>query len=139
VWTIQKSLVRLQAMPGPRGGSPQGLGHGSFFKWHARDNPEKSLSPKLALYDNIFMAESAGQSTADRLAPPPGKLIDCANNVMVWVGQGEFPATLPNRTVWDRAVAGWVGRHRANAGGKAACGRQAPPVLAGAQSSLARP
>jgi myo-inositol-hexaphosphate 3-phosphohydrolase len=146
VWTIQKSLVRLQAMPGPRGGDPGGLGHGSFFKWHSRDKPARSLSPKLALYDNIFMAESAGQSAADRLAPPPGKLVDCANNVMVWAGPGEFPATLPScftvtkdRSVWDRAVAEWVEWYRDNAGGKTACAQRTPPVLAGAQDPPARP
>jgi myo-inositol-hexaphosphate 3-phosphohydrolase len=146
VWTIQKSLVRLQAMPGPRGGSPDGLGHGSFFKWHSRDNPARSLSPKLALYDNIFMAESAGQSSADRLSPPPGKLVDCANNVMVWIGPGEFPATLPScftvtkdRSVWDRAVAAWVEWYRDNGGGQTACTQQAPPVFAGVQDTPARP
>jgi hypothetical protein len=49
---------------------------------------------------------------------PPGKLSGCANNVMVWLGPGDFPTTLPDcftvtkdRTVWDNAVADWLARH----------------------------
>jgi hypothetical protein len=118
LWTIKNSLIRLEPMPGPRGGSADGLGHGTFFKWHARSNPAKSLSPRLALYNNIFMAERVGQASVERMAPPQGKVADCAGNVMVWLGPGEFPARLPdcftvtkNRAVWDQAVTEWTRRH----------------------------
>jgi len=118
LWTIQSSLVRLQPMPGPRGASADGLGTGAFFKWHNWNNPDASLSPKLALYNNVFMAERVGQPGASRMGIPPEQLRDCANNVMVWLGPGDFPTSLPScftvtkdRAVWDNAVADWLARH----------------------------
>jgi hypothetical protein len=78
------------------------------------------LSPKLALYNTVFMAERVGQVGGDRMGVPPGQLLDCANNVMVWLGPGDFPAELPacftvttDRAVWDDAVADWLDRHPA--------------------------
>jgi len=118
VLTVQRSLIRLEAMPDPPEGNVDGLGHGGFFKWHLWDRPADSLSPKLALYDNVFMAERVGHVGDDRMGIPPDQLLDCANNVMVWLGPGEFPETLPacftvttDRTVWDNAVADWLARH----------------------------
>jgi hypothetical protein len=118
VWTIQNSLVRLEAMPGPDGGAPTDLGHGGFFKWHSWNDPTLSLSPKLALYNNVFMAEQVGEVGGSRMGTPPGQVIDCANNIMVWLGPGAFPGTLPgcftvtsDRSVWDAAVADWLDRH----------------------------
>jgi hypothetical protein len=120
LWTIQNTLIRLQPMPLPSGGTsnPDGLGHGGFFKWHLWDNQASSLSPKLALHDNVFMAERVGEVNPDRMGIPPGQLQSCSNNVMVWLGAGPFPATLPScftvttdRGVWDRAVADWERRH----------------------------
>jgi hypothetical protein len=56
--------------------------------------------------------------TADRMGIPPEQLASCSNNVMVWLGSGPFPATLPScftittdRAVWDNAVASWIARH----------------------------
>ena len=64
------------------------------------------------------MAERTGQDGADRMGTPPEQVLDCANNVMVWLGPGDFPGTLPacftitkDRTVWDNAVADWLARH----------------------------
>jgi hypothetical protein len=118
VLTVRNSLIRLQPMPGPRGGSADNLGTAGFFKWHNWDLPENSLSPDLALYDNVFMAERVGQLTDDRMGIPPGHLQGCANNVMVWLGPGPYPAALPDcftvttdRGVWDAAVANWIARH----------------------------
>ncbi len=118
VWTIQNSLVRLEAMPGPDGGAPTDLGHGGFFKWHSWNDPSISLSPKLALYNNVFMAEQVGEVGGSRMGTPPDQVVDCANNTMVWLGSGPFPGTLPscftvttNRAVWDAAVADWHARH----------------------------
>ena len=61
------------------------------------------------------------------MAPPPGKLADYANNVVVWLGSGSFPATLPatfngkpcftvmtgaaGLQYWDNAVAQWKAAH----------------------------
>jgi hypothetical protein len=118
VITMQHSLMRLQPMPGPRGGSADNLGTEGFFKWHNWDTIATSLSPDLVLNDNVFMAERVGQVRADRMGIPPGHLRSCANNVMVWLGSGPFPATLPScftvttdRSVWDAAVASWTARH----------------------------
>ncbi len=118
VWRIQNSLIRLQPMPGPDGGSTDGLGTGGFFKWDSWNDPTTSLSPKLALVGNIFMAERVGQVGPSRMGIPPGQVVSCANNVMVWLGPGDFPAPLPvcftvtkDRAVWDNAVADWVRRH----------------------------
>jgi hypothetical protein len=117
VWTIQNTLVRLEAMPGPADGEPTELGHGGFFKWHLWNNPAQSLSPKLALYNNIFMAEQMSVN-GSRMGTPPGQVLDCANNTMVWLGPGAFPGELPScftittdRSVWDDAVADWHDRH----------------------------
>jgi hypothetical protein len=49
---------------------------------------------------------------------PPGKIAGCANNIMVWLGPGEFPADLPDcftvvkdASVWENARADWIARH----------------------------
>jgi hypothetical protein len=110
VLALHGSLIRLQPMPGPRGGSATDLGNGQFFKWH-------ELATKLALHDNVFMAERVGQSGADSMGIPD-VLVSCAHNVMVWLGAGAYPAPLPrcftittDRAVWDDAVAAWKQRH----------------------------
>jgi hypothetical protein len=115
VWTIRSTLVRLQPMPGPPEGGA--LGHKGFFKWVEWGNPD-GRSPRLALYDNVFMAEEQGQVDGERMGIPPGKLVGCANNVMVWLGPGDYPAPLPDcftvtrdRRVWVSAVADWLRRH----------------------------
>jgi len=108
--TIRDSLIHLQPMPGPEGGSASELGNGQFFKWH-------DLATALALHDNVFMAEQVGQNGAGTMAIPES-LVSCANNVMVWLGPGAYPAPLPacftvtkSRSVWDAAVAAWKQRH----------------------------
>ena len=118
LWRIQNSLVRLQPMPGPDGPSADGYGHGNFFKWDGWSDPTGSVSPKLALHDDVFMAERVGTSGAARMGIPPGRLLSCSNNVMVWLGPGDYPAPLPScftvtkdRSVWDNAVADWIRRH----------------------------
>src|SRR5256885_10441721 len=55
------------------------------------------------------------------MAPPPGKLAGCANNVMVWLGAGAFPEPLPScftvltgatgLDYWNGAVAQWKANH----------------------------
>jgi uncharacterized protein YjdB len=121
--TIRNSLGRLQEMdaiyetgqPVPR--------HEAFWKWSA-------IAPKLALYNNVFRADApsiSGNGARMYMAPPPGKLADCENNVMVWLGTGSFPEALPTTfngkscftimtgaaglAYWDAAVAAWHAAH----------------------------
>ena len=108
--TVRGSLLRLEPMPGPRNGGASELGNSEFFKWSDR-------ATKLALYDNVFMAEDVSQGGADQMGIP-GPLVGCANNVMVWLGRGDYPAPLPScftvtkdRTRWDDAVAAWLRQH----------------------------
>ena len=119
VWTIRDSLVRLEPME--RVYNDEGLipGHGSFFKWNKYDN----YSPQLALHDNIFRADQPSNSSAG-LGLPEGKLQSCSNNIVVWLGDGQFPDPLPmtfngipcftivtDRTIWENAVQNWMGRY----------------------------
>jgi hypothetical protein len=96
-------------MPHPRNGSATDRGHGPFFKWH-------DLSNQLALHDNVFMAEQSSVTAASSMAIP-SRLTSCSNNVMVWLGPGNYPTSLPScfrvtrdRAVWTNAVAAWRAR-----------------------------
>jgi len=120
---MQNSLMRLQDMDQAYSGPlPNG---NPLWKWDA-------IGPKLALYNNVFRAdskswESSGDGIRETMAPPVGKLADCSNNVMVWLGQGAFPYTFPltfngktcftimtgqaGLDYWNNAVAQWKARH----------------------------
>src|SRR6266853_426411 len=87
--TISNSLLRLQAMDSVYSGVVPN--HNAFWKW-------SDLAPSLILYNNVFRADGPseeGNGARMYMAPPPGKLADCRNNVMVWLGSGPFPETLP--------------------------------------------
>jgi hypothetical protein len=118
---IRHSLWRLQAMDQAYSGPLPN--HNAFWKWSA-------IGPKLALYDNVFRADHGSEegNGADMfMAPRPGKLADCESNVMVWLGSGPFPETLPTTfngkpcftlmtgaaglTYWNNAVAQWQANH----------------------------
>ena len=50
--------------------------------------------------------------------PSVDKLRTCSGNVMVWLGEGPYPGTLPpcftltrDKSVWDDAVAKWKAAH----------------------------
>ena len=112
VMTITRTLVRLQPMDGVYNGSAPG--HGGFFEWSA-------ISPKLSLRDNVFRADQRSNAGDEHMAPPPGKLADCSNNVMIWLGSGPFPEPLPScftvltgvegLRYWNDAVARWKADH----------------------------
>jgi hypothetical protein len=117
VLTVRDSLIRLEPMPGPRDGAPSDLGNGQFFKWD-------SLATSLSLHDNVFLAEQVGEGGADTMGIPDS-LVDCSDNVMVWLGPGAYPAALPrcftvrrDRTIWDDAVTAWKVRHPGVGGGR---------------------
>ncbi len=107
---VKNSLYRLQDMD-------QGYaepGHGGFFKW-------SSTGPMVALYNNVYRLDSPSNLGTHTLSPPVGKLKDCANNVMIWLGSGPFPETLPGcytlltgaegLQYWNNAVAQWKANH----------------------------
>src|SRR5207247_2398337 len=82
---------------------------GEFFKW-------SHLATNLELDNNVFMAEQVSQDGADMMGVP-SSLVACSNNVMVWLGDGPYPAALPpcftvtkDRSVWDTAAATWLPR-----------------------------
>src|SRR2546426_752230 len=112
VVTIKNTLVRLQPMDGVYTGSVPG--HGGFYEWSA-------TSPKLSLQNDVFRVDQNSNDHDEFLAPPPGKLADCANNVMIWLGPGPFPETLPScftvmtgaagLQYWNNAVAQWKANH----------------------------
>ena len=103
--TILNSLVRLKPMLSVyknRGPVP---GHAGFFKW-------SSTGPKLVIRDSIFRADQRASTVG--LGIPAGKLVDCSNNTMVWLGSGPYPDPLPScfritrdKAVWDDAVRAW--------------------------------
>lgn len=107
---VKNSLFRLQDMD-------QGYvvpGHGGFFKW-------AETGPMVSLYNNVYRADSPSDLGGHTLGPPAGKLKDCANNVMIWLGSGPFPESLPacytlltgaaGVAYWDNAVATWKANH----------------------------
>jgi hypothetical protein len=113
--TIRHTLMRLQPMPTVYMGPAPG--HARFFKLD-----RAGISPKLALYDNIFRVDQLPSLGSPHngmyFIPPPEQLAGCSNNVIVWLGPGSFPEPLPScftltrdRSVWDRAVARWLASH----------------------------
>jgi len=119
--TISNSLLRLQSMDAVYGGAVPN--HNAFWKW-------STIGPSLALYNNVFRTDGPsreGNGAQMWMAPPPGKLADCRNNVMVWLGSGSYPETLPTTfngqpcftimtgaaglQYWNNAVAQWQALH----------------------------
>lgn len=118
--TLKNSLVHLQPMDAAfKGPVPATVG---IFEW---GTTTLNTSPHVAVYNNVFRVDQ--NSTEPYLAPPPGKLVDCSNNVMVWLGTGPFPETLPltfngrpcytlmtgqaGLDFWNAAVAKWRADH----------------------------
>src|SRR6266567_726955 len=121
ILTISNSLLRLQSMDAVYGGAVPN--HNAFWKW-------STIGPSLALYNNVFRTDGPsreGNGAQMWMAPPPGKLADCRNNVMVWLGSGSYPETLPTTfngqpcftimtgaaglQYWNNAVAQWQALH----------------------------
>lgn len=122
VVVVRNSLIRLQAMDQAYGGTVPN--HNAFWKW------DGAIAPKVALYNTVFRADARsreGNGAGMYMAPPPGKLADCENNVMVWLGSGSFPETLPTTfngkqcfrlltgaeglQYWNDAAAQWKANH----------------------------
>lgn len=113
VVTIRNNLWRLQHMPTSYNGTP---GHGRFWKMNSSDG--SGTDPRLALHNNIFRMDERPVCCGNFLIPPAAYLASCSNNIMVWLGSGDFPEPIPScftltrdKSVWDNAVADWLSRH----------------------------
>ncbi len=106
--TIQNSLVYMHPMPTVyRGPAP---GTGPMFKW-----PNDGHVPTAVTITNTIFRVDQPPSHGHLDLPPN---LACSGNTMVWLGQGEYPVSLPScftvttdKGVWDRAVADWEARH----------------------------
>lgn len=109
IWEIRNTLVYLHDQIGVyKGQSP---GHGMFFKWD-------ETSPKWEMYNSILRVDSEVSQSSNQFNFQLDKLIDCQNNILVWLGDGPFPAPLPScftvtkdKSVWDNAVTIWKIQH----------------------------
>ena len=123
--TVQNSLIRVQGMDKlyPGLSAP---GYGGFWKWSGSGSPNTDIGPMLVITNTVFRADAPpveGNGAGLYMAPVPGKVKSCANNVMVWLGPGSFPEPLPScftvltgqagRDYWDNAVAQWKAAHPA--------------------------
>jgi hypothetical protein len=124
---ISNSLVSLGAHDGAYlSGLPS---HNAFFKWSG-SGYTPGIGPKVAIYRTIFRADSDSREQENAgvyMEPPPGKLADCEDNIMVWLGPGPYPAPLPptfngkpcftimtgqaGLDYWNNAVAQWKANH----------------------------
>lgn len=107
--TLDRVLLRLQPMPGPRGThDPTVLGHGRLFKW-------SDVANTLVIRDSIFLVEQLPNSGSADF--PAGTR--ATNVTVVWLGGGPYPGKLPasgvtvtsDRSVWDGARQRWLDRH----------------------------
>lgn len=111
---LNRVLLRMQLFPHPNRPDRQWVqkdgivyGGGELFKIRDR-------SPRFAIRDSIFAFD--GRTKGSFSFP---KLADCANNTIVWLGEGDFPGHYPESCfevttdvgVWRRAVRDWHARH----------------------------
>lgn len=107
-FTLENVLLRLQALPGPRGSNdPNVTGHGQLFKWYPGAN-------SLVVRNSVFLVEKIPNGGDTSF--PPGTVAE--NVTVVWLGGGPFPGTVPtgvtittDRSIWDTARADWLARH----------------------------
>lgn len=104
---VRNVLMRLQELPGTRGGAPDEAGHGKLFKW-------SDVGNRLRLEHSVFVVE--GVPSEGETDFPPGTVAE--DVTVVWLGEGEFPGEVPDgvrittdESVWDEARAQWLERH----------------------------
>jgi hypothetical protein len=111
--TIRGNLIWLQNMPGPYKKPKSAFGFGMAFK--ASD----AHAPALALHGNIFLIEQPIDAGRLNLYAARTELRSCSDNIVVWLGQGDYPAPYPREcftithdvSVWEDAKRRWIERH----------------------------
>ena len=109
--TVRNSLVRLRRQVSVyKGVSPSS---GGFFKV---ESDLLAINVSWVVENNIFRAD--GPSGIATLCLNLNGKFTARNNIMVWLGEGNYPCTLPpgwrltrDKSVWDNAVADWKARH----------------------------
>jgi Concanavalin A-like lectin/glucanases superfamily len=111
VTIIRDTLVRLESMPGDPTLHTErdGSGHGALFKWW------DGRAPELVLENNIFVVEDK-DAWNDKVND---KIVLSKNNVMIWMGEGEFRGKLPagftlikgDDSLFQDAREDWLLRH----------------------------
>lgn len=109
--TIRNSLLRLKAFP-LTAAAPNTSG--GFIKAENRE-PEKNVS--LVYEGNVFRADAL-PGTGTLCLNQHNMVTRSSGNIIVWLGAGNYPCTLPpgwtltrDVRVWDDAVAAWKARH----------------------------
>jgi Concanavalin A-like lectin/glucanases superfamily len=132
VVTIRDTLVRMENMAGDPTSSTtdHGWGHGRLFKWW------DGRSPELVLENNIFVVEDrdAWDDAVNK------KIVHASNNIMIWMGEGEFRGKLPagfkliegDDKAFQQARDAWLQRHGYDPNGSLKDNLHAP-VLDGAK------
>jgi hypothetical protein len=111
VFVVERSLMRLQPMPGPYGTpDPSVLGHGKWFKWVT------NVPHPVEIRDSVFFSEQMPSSTSTNWPFPPGT--KTVNVTIVWTAPEPWTWPVPEGTtvttdkgVWDAARARWLERH----------------------------
>ncbi len=108
-WEIRDTLAYLHDQIGVYDG--ESPGHGRLFKWD-------ETSPKWKMYNSILRIDSDVSESSNQFNFQMDKLEDCQNNILVWLGSGPFPGTVPScfsitkdKSVWDDAVREWKISH----------------------------
>jgi hypothetical protein len=108
-WEIRDTLAFMHDQIGVYDG--ESPGHGKFFKWD-------ETSPKWEMYNSILRVDSDVSESSNQFNFQLEKLVDCENNILVWLGSGPFPGLLPtcfsittDKSIWDNAVWDWKIRH----------------------------
>jgi hypothetical protein len=109
--TLRNSLLRLKAFP-LTAAAPNTSG--GFIKAENRE-PEKNVS--LVYENNVFRADAL-PGTGTLCLNQHNMVTRSSGNILVWLGSGSYPCTLPpgwtltrDVGVWDAAVAEWKARH----------------------------
>jgi len=117
-WESKKGVIDEKGKPYTGSGIP--YGHSYFFKM-----TDPSRNPHYSIKNCVFLA--ADLTEASKFDFPPESLIDaCQNNIIIWLGPGDFPGKLPSkkfpeafkivtgqkgRDLWKEKVRDWHARH----------------------------